>query len=99
MEAVEPLIRREFDLERSKQTVYEPVRDERKAVEQSEVIERLDVNQGKLNMGLSAYVTYGDDAYPAALVYNGLLGGYPHSKLFIQCAGEGKFGLLCFFPF
>lgn len=84
LEAVEPLIRREFDLERSKQTVYEPVRDERKAVEPREVIERLDVNQGKLNMGLRAYVTYGDDAYPAALLYNGLLGGYPHSKLFIH---------------
>ncbi|MEB3102631.1 EF-P 5-aminopentanol modification-associated protein YfmF [Ferviditalea candida] len=46
------------------------------------VEEQLDVTQGKLNMGLRSYVTYGDEAYPAALMYNGILGGYPHSKLF-----------------
>jgi predicted Zn-dependent peptidase len=46
------------------------------------VVERLDVTQGKLNMGLRIPVTYGDDTYAAALMYNGILGGYPHSKLF-----------------
>ena len=35
-------------------------------------------------MGLRAYVQIRDDAYPAALLYNGILGGYPHSKLFIN---------------
>jgi predicted Zn-dependent peptidase len=29
-------------------------------------------------------VTYADDDYPAALIYNGILGGFPHSKLFIH---------------
>lgn len=48
------------------------------------VVERLDVSQGKLNMGLRAGVTYADDAYPAALLYNGIFGGYPHAKLFIN---------------
>ncbi|MHA7963094.1 EF-P 5-aminopentanol modification-associated protein YfmF [Paenibacillus sp. CAU 1782] len=46
------------------------------------VVEEMDVNQGKLNMGLRTGVTYGDDAYAAMLMYNGILGGYPHSKLF-----------------
>lgn len=46
------------------------------------VIEKLDVTQGKLNMGLRMPVTYSDDAYAAALMYNGILGGYPHAKLF-----------------
>jgi predicted Zn-dependent peptidase len=46
------------------------------------VVERLEVNQGKLNMGLRAFVGYADDAYPAALMYNGILGAYPHAKLF-----------------
>jgi predicted Zn-dependent peptidase len=46
------------------------------------VVERLDVTQGKLNMGLRIPVTYSEDAYAAALMYNGILGGYPHSKLF-----------------
>ncbi len=46
------------------------------------VVEEMDVNQGKLNMGLRTGITYGDNAYAAMLMYNGILGGYPHSKLF-----------------
>ncbi len=52
--------------------------------EAQQVVERLDVTQGKLNMGLRSTITYHDDTYPAALLYNGVLGGYPHSKLFIN---------------
>lgn len=48
------------------------------------VIERLEVGQGKLNMGLRSSITYGDERYAAALMYNGVLGGYPHSKLFMN---------------
>ncbi|MCY0876718.1 MAG: pitrilysin family protein [Firmicutes bacterium] len=46
------------------------------------IVERLDVNQGKLNMGLSTNASYASEDYPALLVYNGVLGGFPHSKLF-----------------
>lgn len=63
---------------------YVPVQDEIRQVQEREVVEEMDVKQGKLNIGLRANVTYGDDRYPAALVYNGILGGYPHSKLFIH---------------
>ena len=48
------------------------------------VVERMDVTQGKLNLGLRINTAYGDDDYPAALMYNGILGGYPHSKLFLN---------------
>ena len=48
------------------------------------VVERMDVTQGKLNMGLRIGVRHGDDDYPAALMYNGILGAYPHSKLFLN---------------
>jgi len=60
--------------------------DERYASRQevNEVIERLDVNQGKLNMGLRVPIYYPDEIYPAAMMYNGILGSYPHSKLFIN---------------
>lgn len=54
-----------------------PLRSEPKLV-----TEHMDVSQGKLNMGLSVPVFYQDDAYPDAMVYNGILGGYPHAKLF-----------------
>jgi len=33
-------------------------------------------------MGLRGYTTYADPVYPTMLMYNGILGGYPHSKLF-----------------
>ncbi len=40
------------------------------------------VNQSKLNFGLRSGINYASDDYPALLVYNGILGGFPHSKLF-----------------
>jgi len=48
------------------------------------VVEQLDVSQGKLNMGLRSGIGYADDRYAAALMYNGILGAYPHSKLFLN---------------
>lgn len=46
------------------------------------VEEKQDVSQGKLSMGFRTNTRYGDDDYYALLVYNGILGGGPHSKLF-----------------
>jgi len=46
------------------------------------VNERMDINQGKLVMALSSDTTQHSDMYPALILYNGILGGYPHAKLF-----------------
>jgi predicted Zn-dependent peptidase len=46
------------------------------------IVERLDVNQGKLNMGLRTGTPFGSANFFPLLLYNGLLGAYPHSKLF-----------------
>jgi len=46
------------------------------------VREELDVSQGKLVLGYRTGVTYADDDYFPLLVYNGILGSFPHSKLF-----------------
>src|SRR6185437_1573167 len=35
-------------------------------------------------MGCRTGVTYADDNYAALMMYNGVLGGFPHSKLFIN---------------
>ena len=35
-------------------------------------------------MGLRTGIGYDHKLYPASLMYNGILGGYPHSKLFIN---------------
>lgn len=49
-----------------------------------EVEDRLDVSQAKLNIGCRTFITYKDDDYPALVVFNGILGGFPHSKLFVN---------------
>lgn len=53
-------------------------------IEVKTVVERMDVNQGKLNLGLRTGIRYSDDDYAVILMYNGILGGYPHSKLFLN---------------
>lgn len=56
-----------------------------KAIEQvREVEDRLDVSQAKLNIGCRTFINYKDNDYPALVVYNGVLGGFPHSKLFVN---------------
>lgn len=46
------------------------------------VKEELEVNQGKLVMGFRTGLSYKDKDYLALLMYSGILGGFPHSKLF-----------------
>lgn len=84
LEEVEALVAAHFKVARTNDVAYElpsPVNDVREA---NEVIERMDVTQGKLNLGLRLPVTYADDNYSAALVYNGILGAFSHSKLFMN---------------
>lgn len=44
--------------------------------------ERLPVNQGKLTLGYRTNTSYRDEEYVPLMFYNGILGGFPHSKLF-----------------
>ena len=46
------------------------------------VVERQDVEQAKLCIGLRTYTGAREADYPAAVVYNGLLGAFSHSRLF-----------------
>lgn len=44
--------------------------------------EKLPVNQGKLTLGYRTNISYRDEEYVPLMFYNGILGGFPHSKLF-----------------
>jgi predicted Zn-dependent peptidase len=46
------------------------------------VKEQQDVKQGKLNIGYRTNVKFGDKDYYALQVFNGIYGGFSHSKLF-----------------
>ncbi|MBE7027935.1 MAG: insulinase family protein, partial [Ruminococcaceae bacterium] len=47
-----------------------------------DVTEKFDVTQAKLCLGYATNTMPQDDDYPALMVYNGILGGGAHSKLF-----------------
>jgi len=49
-----------------------------------EVVEKQDIKQGKLNIGYRTHITYEDDDYYALQQFNGIFGGFSHSKLFIN---------------
>ncbi|MFP4973850.1 EF-P 5-aminopentanol modification-associated protein YfmF [Paenibacillus sp. CN-4] len=83
-EEVERLVQRHFNLPSGQAGEYKSSSPRVTVQEVRRVEERLDVNQGKLNLGLRTSITYQDDDYAKALMYNGILGGYPHSKLFVN---------------
>lgn len=49
-----------------------------------ELVETMDVTQGKLVMGLRTGITYDSPRYPALLMLNGIYGGCISSKLFLN---------------
>lgn len=48
------------------------------------IVERQDLKQGKLNIGYRTNIRYGDTDYFHLQMFNGIFGGFPHSKLFIN---------------
>lgn len=55
-----------------------------KVEEAKEISEKEDIKQGKLNIGYRTNTVYGDNDYFALQVFNGIFGGFSHSKLFIN---------------
>ncbi|WP_257351479.1 EF-P 5-aminopentanol modification-associated protein YfmF [Pseudalkalibacillus decolorationis] len=48
------------------------------------IFEEQDVKQGKLHIGYRTSITFEDENYYAIQVFNGIFGGFSHSKLFIN---------------
>jgi predicted Zn-dependent peptidase len=53
-------------------------------VEEKTVKDKEDIKQGKLNIGYRTNILYGDQDYYALQVFNGIFGGFSHSKLFLN---------------
>jgi predicted Zn-dependent peptidase len=53
-------------------------------VEEKTVKDKEDIKQGKLNIGYRTNILYGDQDYFALQVFNGIFGGFSHSKLFLN---------------
>ncbi|MGF9965488.1 EF-P 5-aminopentanol modification-associated protein YfmF [Bacillus rhizoplanae] len=56
----------------------------KKSEEEQEVVEKQELKQSKLNIGYRTYITYRDEDYFALQLFNGLFGGFSHSKLFVN---------------
>ncbi|GIQ68579.1 peptidase M16 [Xylanibacillus composti] len=84
MDAVKELVAKHFRLSGGEPAAYPEVSVRAGRGTVKTVTDRLDVKQGKLNLGLRLPITYAHADYPAALMYNGILGGYPHSKMFVN---------------
>lgn len=85
LEQVTGQIFRAFDLQRSPVDTFRPVQIIHQTRGQvKEVVDHLDVKQGKLNIGFWTNIDYALPDYPALVVANGIFGGFPHSKLFIN---------------
>ncbi len=72
----------EFEREERVQIPFDP---ELKLVKESQIVkESQEVEQGKLNIGYRTNILFGDADYYASQVFNGLFGGFAHSKLFMN---------------
>ncbi|MFV5913632.1 EF-P 5-aminopentanol modification-associated protein YfmF [Bacillus cereus] len=56
----------------------------RRSNEEKEVVEKQELKQSKLHIGYRTFVTYKDEDYFALQLFNGLFGGFSHSKLFVN---------------
>lgn len=70
-----------FQSRSSKQLEYKDVPQKKEGKEVKEV---QDIKQGKLNIGYRTNTVYGEPEYFALQVFNGIFGGFSHSKLFIN---------------
>lgn len=68
----------------------------RLAGEVRRVFEEQAVNQGKLVLGLRTGVAYSDQDFPALLMYNGILGAFGHSKLFMNVRERASLAYYCY---
>lgn len=55
-----------------------------KANRPQEIIEKQDIQQAKLHIGYRTNTTFKDDDFAALLVFNGIFGAFPNSKLFLN---------------
>lgn len=66
----------------SRSTTFSPIIANKTEIVPQQVIEEEKIRQGKLSIGYRTNLTRNSDLYPAMVVFNGIFGSLPHSKLF-----------------
>ncbi|MBM7552686.1 EF-P 5-aminopentanol modification-associated protein YfmF [Thalassobacillus pellis] len=83
-DAIEEMIDGCFTREAGDNTAVDQESPHKHVEEPKEIIEEDDLNQGKLHLGFRTHTTFGDEDYYALQIFNGLFGGFPSSKLFMN---------------
>ncbi len=60
------------------------------------IVDQMDVTQGKITLGFRTNVDFKDEKYYALMVYSSILGGGPHSKLFVNVREKES---LCYYVY
>ncbi|MYL59048.1 insulinase family protein [Virgibacillus halodenitrificans] len=82
-----PMLHKQLEDKKSNVLTEKPSKQKKtkKEIKQpKEIIEKQQLQQAKLHIGYRTNVTFRDDDYSALHVFNGLFGGFPSSKLFIN---------------
>ncbi|WP_280768918.1 EF-P 5-aminopentanol modification-associated protein YfmF [Salipaludibacillus daqingensis] len=84
-EHIKTMIKKHFKIDQSHRREEKPKNtpdnNKKKA---NEVVDEQSVQQAKLHIGYRTNIVYGDDDYFALQIFNGIFGGFSHSKLFIN---------------
>ncbi|WP_102346879.1 EF-P 5-aminopentanol modification-associated protein YfmF [Bacillus sp. Marseille-P3661] len=85
IEEVKSIVENTFNFPETRSTTFVKSNVAQKQVtEVNEVFEEQDIKQGKLHIGYRTNTTYQSDDYFALQVFNGIFGGFSHSKLFLN---------------
>lgn len=98
-DAVTALLRKALAIPGRQVEALPPTVVKGRAAAPREVIDRFDVNQGQLVMGFRTPVTFSSEDYARFTVYNGVLGGYAHSKLFVNVREKASLAYSAFSRF
>lgn len=82
--SMEDMIKRHFSQPRRNKLISPEERVAKDRGESKEIIEKQDIQQAKLHLGFRTNCTIDDQSYFALQVFNGLFGGFPSSKLFLN---------------
>lgn len=86
----------ELPLNPSRLQPVPPARSAPAFVDGRTIREEQDVRQGVLVMGWTAAGSYADEVFPAMLAANGILGAFPHSKLFMNVREKASLAYFAF---
>jgi len=81
---VEQLVGNLFDRQENNHQKEQIITEDRDVQEAKQIIEEQSIQQGKLHLGYRTHIRYQDPDYPALQVFNGIFGGFPSSKLFVN---------------